>query len=555
MNKGNGVLHSSNIIGIENPIKKTHKKKKKMQQRRRSITAGIILLLVITITGTFAFVQMNQAAFNPDLVDVMPGGRIHDVFQGGRNAAGQDMFGPRDNSVFAENFGDVPIGVRVQFSEFVSVQGEGIYNGTTQMDLNNTATWNRVRFNGAMVDGQLVRAGDVATAGTSAYIGNMGIRWQLGHSTGENQMWYMPTFNQVNRPATMLDPFATDSVTSELLHAPEQLNSVFNSPYVAIFSDTSGRAVEPIATGWANSSVNIPADDHEDVGSILDWQDQQLYNAVNNGTAGTNPTLADYLHTLEYFRGQTGRPEHNGTFGFWTPEAETTGTRWYLDPVGNLRYELNYEMTARQTLPAADIRVMSMTHWLSLEPAARRGNFWVHDNYCPEGWFYWVGVGYGMIAPETATSLLLRQTILPALPQLEYVIHTNAQFFTANSVPEIGTASPSTQMTANAALIFGVTPPAPTIPANALILSVTEVARDAVEVQIGELADGFEVVIADNDALEYDRAAGTILRVDAATGYVYLVVAADEQNDVITLVITNENIPGATRTVNITIID
>ena len=387
------------------------------RNRTRDIIIGLMLILIIAISGTYAFNQLNQAAFNPDLVDVFPGGRIHDVFEGGRVGTGansQDMFGRRNKNVFAENFGDVPIGVRVQFYEFVSVQGEAIDNATgQQMNLNDVGTWNVVRFNADMT-----RQGNVLTEGTSAFIGSMGIQWQLGHLPGESQKWYMPTFNRVNR---LLG-------TTHLLDlTDDQTHSVFNVPDVYRFSDTSGRAIDAIAAGWAGNIYGGYDEGyygHQNVGSILDWQD----------------TIVNPSHMLTSFRGQTGRPQHPGTFDYWGADDTEEGVLWYVAPDGRLTYDPEYEMEARQTLPAAATRVMSMYQWI--EDDMPRGNFWVHDETSPQGWFYWVGEyeregypQYGMLPSRTATSLLLRQTTLPALPSLEYVIHVNADFFTANSVP------------------------------------------------------------------------------------------------------------------------
>jgi len=448
--------------------------------------SGLFLILVIMISGTFAFMQLNQATFNIDFVDVLPGGRIHDIFQGGRVIDGerrQDTFGHRNYNIFAENFGDIPIGVRVQFQEFVSIQNTPLYNINGElMDLHNANTWSRVRFDEHMNRQSVTFIDDNGETpvtreqqGSSAYIGNLGtgIIWQLGHLPNESQMYYMPTFNHINQPVNIQNLIAEYALKG---------NSVFNRTNAYRFNDTSGRAIDPLAAGWVNSQVNIPVETgengHLNVVSILNWQDERLAQAI--ATYDTLSEALSSLHNATDFRGQTGRPQHDGTFDFWQDIEYEYGTRWFINDNGNLGFTQNYRMETRQTLPAATVRVMSMTEWLILEADARRGNFWVHDNYCPEGWFYWVGeseYGSGMIDPKTATSLLLRQTTLPALPRLQYVIRLNAQFFTASNLPSIGTAAPSYQMTANAGLIFGITPAVqPTLAVNpgGLILDYSE---------------------------------------------------------------------------------
>ena len=412
-------------------------------KKTKRLIAGLAVILLISVSGTFAMLQVYQAAFNPDMVDVIVGARVHDVFEGGRTGTGQnaqDMFGSRNNNVFVENYGDVHVGVRVQFHEFVSINGTPLENTTgATMEIDNVSTWNTVRFapNPNTTDtNRLIRQGDIATQGSSAYIGNLGIQWQLGHFPGENQKWYMPTFNRVHRQ------LETDS----LIIGRE--TSVFNVPNVHLFSDTSGRAIDAIAGGWVTDLGGSP----DDVINVLNWQDEI--------------TLSDRGHYISgddiNFRGQTGRPQHPGTFDFWNPNETgprtEVGDLWYIDldiNGGQLAVQPGYIMTARETLPAATVRVMTLSQWY--EDGMPDGNFWVHDEASPEGWFYWVGENYGMIDPETATSLLLRQTILPALSQIEYMVRVNAQFFRDDLLPPLLDAenpNPREEMSQQARYIF-----------------------------------------------------------------------------------------------------
>ena len=381
------------------------KKKQTMKQhRRRTLTIGVALSLTLLVGTTFAFQQILQTAFNPDLVGVVPGGRIHDIFEGGRNEDSLDMFGPRNKNVFMENFGQIPMGVRVQFHEFVAIAGIPLNVDGEAMDINDTTTWSTVRFNE-----DLNRQGDVDTEGTSAYIEDFGIEWQLGHFEGEDQAWFMPTFNRIDREVTTLG----------LINAGESEHYIFNHNNAYLFSDTSGRAIDAIAGAAWEENAGSASD-------LLDWQDYE-----------------DASHHINHFRGQTGRLQHTGAFDFWAPdetgEIQTEeGRLWFLTPSGEITYEDDYEMTASQTLPAADIRVMSLDQWLEAEMP--RGNFWVHDETSPEGWFYWVGAGMGelagMLEPGTATSLLLRETVLPVRQGFEYIVRVNSEIFIANDLPD-----------------------------------------------------------------------------------------------------------------------
>jgi len=126
--------------------------------------AGAMLL-----TGTFAWSSISQRATNPiDGYTPPPieGGRIHDHFDG------------RNKDVFAENFGNEPLLVRIQLREFMSVDNVSfsstatrdnymswdVHIPTTRVDLNSNADLRRFR----------------------SYVS-----WTMG-----GQTVFMPTFNQ-----------------------------------------------------------------------------------------------------------------------------------------------------------------------------------------------------------------------------------------------------------------------------------------------------------------------------------------------------------------------
>jgi hypothetical protein len=92
----------------------------KMTNRRRTLLGSALLMLVLLVSSTFAFVMLNQAAFNPDRVRIVAGGRLHDVMERRGEGVNRDRAGERNHDVFAENFGEMPIGVRVRFSEYLA---------------------------------------------------------------------------------------------------------------------------------------------------------------------------------------------------------------------------------------------------------------------------------------------------------------------------------------------------------------------------------------------------------------------------------------------------
>lgn len=373
--------------------------------KRRSVIAGLMLMIIIIIGSTFAFQLLNQAALSPDRAESQdfPSGRIHNIFQEWDDFTATQ--GHRNKNVFAENFGDTPIGVRVQFLEFLELDNVGfsnLENNYIPMNINDITTWSPF-----LVDDGLNRR-----QGTTAYeIQNQGIIWVIGQSEPKV---FMPTFNHINRPLEINNLGITVSY-----------NSIFSDPFAYSFSDASGRAVESRAGGFQ----------------------------LNNNSTITN------IDDISYQGVQTGIDGHTGHRDYWQPSQEIQSNRYFINDEGNLDFELATHQ-ARMTPPTDSTYtsngVMSLSAWRN---AGRpTGNFWIADTSNDDGWFIW----NGLIPPfnaETgqsgATSLLMESTYLPQHSNLEYVIHIEAEFFTPTHLPD----SPVVEE-----IVIG--PPAPILPPN-----------------------------------------------------------------------------------------
>jgi len=356
-------------------------KRQAKRRRERATILGIIWLLIILIGGTFAFVLLNQDALTPDWHEVINGGgRIHDVFQIRDNNINFDS---RNKDVFAENFGEVPLGVRVQFHEFLAINGEEFLD----MQLNDFATWSLFR-----ADANLNRIGN------SAQIGNSGVAWQLGTT---EQKVFMPTFNHINRP---LDG-------STAIYVPVELTSIFTQDRAYIFTEASGGAVDVTVDNFAIPNLNM-----QDISEISEL--------------GT----------------QTGIAGHNGRQDFWDLYIEGsepnnnvndryTSYRYFIEN-NTLMRELTTHYTQLTLAPESGMNefngVMSLSYWLNLDFEAQIGNFWIFDDISDDGWFYW----NGFLEPGDATSLLMDSFILTGNVSLEYVIRINSDFFAAGHLPE-----------------------------------------------------------------------------------------------------------------------
>lgn len=386
--------------------------------KKHSLFFGITLVLAIVVGGTFAFQMLSQVAFTPDLVQMFPGGRVHHVSE-----LNEAVHGTRNRNVFAENFGDAPLGIRIQLFEYVEVHGVPFDNpeiptaiateenpietpptdtdGENPMSINNVGTWS------------VFQAGHdlERLPGTTAYrIGELGIELTLGQPD-ETPKIYMPTFNRINRPVT------SDQVTASLVAGDvDMVNSIFVNESAFRFADTSGRAVSALAGGF-------DIQDSTQVQNIGDIDDQRV-------TIGT-----------------TGTPGHTGLRNFFALNTPREDYRYRFD--GELGHIVREEVThyAQEALEPDFGGVMSLTRWNELNQP--EGNFWIMDNVNPGGWFYWNGFllpGEG--DTTSATSLLLSTTTLPVHASLAYVIRINADFFTRGNLPD--------DISAEAREIFGV---------------------------------------------------------------------------------------------------
>ena len=357
-------------------------KMKLSTMKKRTTIIGLLLMAVILLTGTYAFQQFNQGAFNPAWDDfslnndnlwdnIEYGGRIHHVFEisGGAisNAQGSGNF---NKDIFAENFRNEEIMVRVQLREFLSIDGVPIGSA----DITNPMTW----------PVYLSAPGNARTRriGTPTYdIGDEGIVWTMGQASGVTKV-FMPTFNRATLPAPSINP---------TVPAPFNHNQAF------AFADTTGRAVDARAAGFDITTVT----DAEDI-----YQD------------GT----------------QTGVGNPAGLHDYWTVGTTHNAIGIVSHPVSGELLEVGTRTnTAQATLtPTHGDGIMTIAEWI----AAGRptGNFWILDT---DGWFYW----HGTLPAGQATSLLLDSIELPArVEPWEYVIYVDADFFTFNTVDDLNPA-------------------------------------------------------------------------------------------------------------------
>jgi len=387
------------------------------KRKLRTAIAAILLMLLILLTGTYAWTQFNNVGFNAVYTETNFGGRFHDNFAW-YDETGQ---GTHDKSLFAENFGENRIFVRVRLREFLRLGGAEAIGGA---DINNPNGWPIY----------MSAPGDVTERqGVSATIGNRGISWNMGHPTPTAGIVFMPTFNH----ATVL---VTDENIQEDMEDDAPL---FAHTDAFRMMEATGQAVDGLASG-----LGVAILDSEQVNHVRD--------IVEEGSQ-TGPGLLGHDDTDIDGGGQNvSNPEH-GERDFWTVGDTMVSRRLYTTdadmPVLQVTTE-THTHTARETLTPTPVEVngatitngvITMQQWIEADRVT--GDFWVKD---VDGWFYWARPldPAELVVDEDedvddewlggATSLLLNQITIEDLTDegVEYAIQVDVDFTNWTNVRE-----------------------------------------------------------------------------------------------------------------------
>lgn len=166
-------------------------------EKKRKLRNIALLAILGLIGGTFAFTAFNQQAINDrefeNRADV--GGRVHDYFDGDEN-----------KDVFVENFGQKPILVRLQLSEFGEFQerGSDVWQPIISGEREELDSWTTYIPEATDVS---QRRSDILSAAFNE-LSNL----TFGYSRGDvSPPWYLPTFNTAyNSPITAAAGHARD---------------------------------------------------------------------------------------------------------------------------------------------------------------------------------------------------------------------------------------------------------------------------------------------------------------------------------------------------------
>lgn len=161
------------------------------QEKKRKLRNIALLAILGLVGGTFAFTAFNQQAINDREVEnrARVGGRVHDYFN--RDTENKD--------VFVENFGQEPILVRLQLSEFLEIQerGNSVWEQLTPGSRENLNSWtpyiphpDNVSLRSIYSNNSWPEAAEVLNN-----VSNLTFGYEDG---AVSPPWYLPTFNTVN---------------------------------------------------------------------------------------------------------------------------------------------------------------------------------------------------------------------------------------------------------------------------------------------------------------------------------------------------------------------
>ncbi|WP_288395895.1 hypothetical protein [uncultured Vagococcus sp.] len=277
-----------------------------MKKKTKLALTSLVLAGALAATGTFAWTSMSQRAINEAQLEKQPGGRIHDDYQG-VNALKSTNSGDINKDIYAENYSNKPLYVRVRLTEFYE-EGEGagkyVLNGTNHImepsadnkakvlpksgldnaKMNDRSTWPAYLPNGVLADSSTSDLRKIIT-------------WKLGDSNQDRKV-YMPTFNQNN---------------------------------MNLSADVTGEAIDELT--WEK---NIYYDSSKELNGTQDqWQLGETHTSTlfkNDGNNADSVETPGVVHTAK----QTVTPARGGymTMTDWVGANKPTGNFWVHDTDG-----------------------------------------------------------------------------------------------------------------------------------------------------------------------------------------------------------------------------
>ena len=284
--------------------------------KRKKAVAATVAAAALLLGGTFAWTSISQQATNEAIVDINPGGRLHDDFNG------------KNKDVYVENFGDEKTGVnifaRVKLTEYVEL-GPDAGNKNIADDERNVAAVGGQK----MLDDGWDKATDWQT-----YIPGAGDNfknadnvsnayWTLdwGEEDDEKLPVYMPTFNK-NKDSLAPDVNGTyeGTIDDDIVHYDNYVT------YEAGESLTNRAAYDWDSDQIEEDGDNIPYDNVANGTGVYEW---------NEGDA--EPPIDDYdvlTKEEEHIAAPISTTASVVSMDQWIENGSQLGAFWVYDSDG-----------------------------------------------------------------------------------------------------------------------------------------------------------------------------------------------------------------------------
>lgn len=274
-------------------------------------------LAILGGVGTFAWTSMSQRALNEGGVEHNPGGRIHDDYEGFGSILDSPTGGAVNKDIFAENYSNKSIYVRVKLSEYLEVgDGAGKYSPTGEDHLMvPTADNHATPLTGAGLDEALLEDRSTWVTylpqgllpdGTDSKLRDI-VTWTLGDTNPERKV-YMPTFNQNNQNLE-------SDTTGEAI---EELTWTKNANY-----DTTSKTLLGLQDQWELGEKHISTLRKYDEATS---QEVQTPGIEHTAQATLTPDQTDGYMTMEEWL-NAGQPTGN----FWVHDND--GWIYWANPL------------------------------------------------------------------------------------------------------------------------------------------------------------------------------------------------------------------------------
>ena len=300
-----------------------------MTNKRKTTTAIVagVTALALVLGGTFAWTSISQQARNEAIVDINPGGRLHDDFDGS-NLATAGVLANKD--VYVENFGDeltgVPIYARVRLDQYLELGPDAGVNVDTEDERNIEVAIGGTSWDVSTWETWKPGDTDVTDGSVSA---DKYFDWKLGNADEDTLPYYLPTFN-MNKDSLAADINGTWQGTVDG-------DKVYYDDYIAY---TDGQTVEGTEVYDWDTDTNEETDSTYDNNGVttdpntpIDSADVYEKSTNDDGSALTHTAkrISEISTVISMAQWNALSDDEKAAQGYWV--YDTDGWAYWSKPI------------------------------------------------------------------------------------------------------------------------------------------------------------------------------------------------------------------------------